>query len=208
DSGIGIPQEHLLKIFDPYFTTKQKGSGLGLSIVYSIIKNHHGDIDVGSNIGEGSTFHIYLPASSLTPPQMRESDEERHIDTIKGKVLLMDDADMVREVAMDMLNSLGFEVSLAKDGKEAVDIYAQARDEGSPFDVVIMDLTVPGGMGGIEAVKKLLAIDNDAKVIVSSGYAGDSVMAEFTKYGFKGAIPKPFRLWELKEAILKTIYSE
>ena len=155
DHGVGIPKEHLSRIFDPFFSTKQKGSGLGLTISYSIIKDHDGYIGVESKLGEGTRFDIYLPALERKIPEKRVS-EERPIEG-KGRVLLMDDEKLVLDVARQMLETLGYEVETAKDGAEAISLYREAKDSGSPFDVVILDLTVPGGMGGKEAIEKLFA---------------------------------------------------
>ena len=198
DQGIGIQKDHLLKIFDPYFTTKQKGTGLGLTTVYSIIDKHDGYITAESEPGMGTTFHIYLPASKKEITKAK--DIETHILTGKGKVLVMDDDEYVRDIAGEMLEHLEYEVVFAKDGTEAIEMYRK-----NPFNVVIMDLTIPGGMGGKEAVKKLLEIDSKARVIVSSGYSNDPVMANFEKYGFSGVVSKPYEIEELSKALYKVI---
>lgn len=198
DTGIGIPKEHLYKIFDPYFTTKQKGSGLGLTVVYSIIKSHEGYIKVDSELGKGTTFEIYLPA-------IPKKEKEKAVEPEKLRILVMDDEDMVLEVVKEMLRLLGHEVVGVKDGKEAVEAYKEAKQKANPFDVVILDLTVPGGMKGDEALRELKKIDPDVKAIVSSGYSNDPIMSEYEKYGFKAVIPKPYGLEELKEAIKKAL---
>jgi len=203
DRGIGIPEEHLQKIFDPYFTSKQKGSGLGLATAYSIVKRHDGCIQVKSELGVGSTFHIYLPASSkevLMGKQLRE-----RIPTGEAKILLMDDEELVREVGGEMLEVLGYEVEFAKDGAEAIELYKKAKESTHPFDAIILDLTIPGGMGGKEAVEKLIEIDPEVKAIVSSGYSTDPIMADFRKYGFSDVVAKPYKLNELGEALHKVI---
>ena len=203
DQGIGIPEEHLQKIFDPYFTSKQKGSGLGLATAYSIVKRHDGCIQVKSELGVGSTFSIYLPASSkevLIEKALRE-----RIPTGKGKILLMDDEEPVREVGGEMLEGLGYEVEFTKDGAEAIELYKKAKESAQPFDAIIVDLTVPGRIGGKEAVEKLIEIDPEVKAIVSSGYSTDPIMADFRKYGFSGVIAKPYKLKELGEALHKVI---
>ncbi len=203
DRGIGIPEEHLQKIFDPYFTSKQKGSGLGLATAYSIVKRHDGCIQVKSELGVGSTFSIYLPASSkevLIEKALRE-----RIPTGKGKILLMDDEEPVREVGGEMLEGLGYEVEFTKDGAEAIELYKKAKESAQPFDAIIMDLTIPGRMGGKKAVEKLIEIDPEVKAIVSSGYSTDPIMADFRKYGFSGVIAKPYELNELGEALHKVI---
>ncbi len=199
DHGLGIPKEHLLKLFDPYFTTKQEGSGLGLATAYSIIKKHGGYITADSELGVGTTVNFYLPASEKPVPA-KEGEEER-LPVGEGKVLVMDDEDSVREVAGDMLAQMGYEVAFAKDGAEAIELYKKANETARPFDAVIMDLTVPGGMGGKEALQALVAIDPEVKAIVSSGYSKDPVMAEFRKHGFKGVVAKPYRIQELGRAL-------
>lgn len=200
DNGIGIPENLIDKIFDPYFTTKQKGSGLGLAICQSIIRKHGGDIFVQSSQGDGSAFFIYLPASDK-PETISDSITETPKSSVQARILVMDDDEMVRNVAERMLSRLGNEVFLAKDGDEAIRLYQAAIDSGEPIQLVIMDLTIPGGMGGKEAVQEILKIDQKAKVIVSSGYSNDPVMAKFKDYGFSAAIIKPFQLQELTRVI-------
>ena len=195
DQGIGIQEEHLPRIFDPYFTTKQKGSGLGLASAYAIINKHHGHIAVESKPGVGTTFHIYLPAvEQQTTPQPGE-DRELLVGT--GKILVMDDEEMVRDVLERLLARLGYEAEFARDGGEALEIFVQAHGSGQTFAAVILDLTVPGGMGGKETMARLLDIDPQIKAIVSSGYSDDPIMADFQKYGFSGVIAKPYRISEL-----------
>jgi PAS domain S-box-containing protein len=199
DEGIGIPEEYLIKIFDPYFTTKKDGSGLGLTTVYSIIKNHDGAITVESQYGKGTTFHIYLPAT------VRAFHEEAGIfeRVIKGngKILVMDDEEIIRDVAQEILVHLGYTVKLCKDGNEALDCYRYALHEGEPFDAVIMDLTIPRGIGGKDLMKKLLEIDPKAKGIVSSGYSNDPVLANYRDYKFSGMVAKPYKVTELSEVL-------
>ena len=202
DQGVGIPKKYLSKIFDPFFTTKKRGSGLGLSTAYSIIKKHHGHIFAKSKVGEGSIFYLYLPASKKT--KIIEDIKEEFKG--KGRVLIMDDEEMILEVLGEMLNQLGYETEFAKDGYEAIDLYKKALLEKKPFDAVILDLTVPGSMGGEEAIKRLSEIDPDVKGIVSSGYSTDPIMADYKKYGFCGAIAKPYRMVDLAK-VLKDIIS-
>ena len=202
DQGIGIPHDYISKIFDPFFTTKQKGSGLGLASCYSILVNHGGYITVASEPGIGSTFTFYLPASA-EKFENRGAKEEVHSDG-KGKVLVMDDEDIIREMAQELLNGLGYEVELAGDGAEALTRYQEARASGVPVDAVIMDLTIPGGMGGEEAIQKLLAVDPEARAIVSSGYSNNPVMADYKKYGFSGVLAKPYKIAELS-AVLQSV---
>ena len=206
DHGIGILPEHLSRVFDPYFTTKQRGSGLGLATSYSIVKKHQGTITVESEPGEGSTFRIYLPASEnkVTRQQAGKSSE---LPKGQGRILVMDDDECIRETTRNILLVLGYEVELTRDGAEAIDAYREAREDGRPFDAVIIDLTVPGGMGGKETIGKLIEIDPAVKAIVASGYSNDPVLAEFGNYGFKGAVGKPYRLRDLGETVMKVIHS-
>jgi PAS domain S-box-containing protein len=202
DEGIGISADHLSKIFDPYFTTKQTGSGLGLATAYSIIQNHRGHISVESKLEKGSTFHVYLPASDQKVTQQLQENQE--LIAGKGKILIMDDEPIIREVLGKMLLTMGYEVESAGDGAQALALYTQAQDTGDPFVTVILDLTVPGGMGGKEAMERLLKIDPQVKAIVSSGYSDDPVMAGFLSYGFIDVIAKPYRISEL-DKVLKNI---
>ncbi len=199
DEGIGIPPNLISYIFDPYFTTKQEGSGLGLATAYSILRKHGGYIGVESEVGVGTTFYVYLPASeaelSVTDGGGKKEDIGR------GRVLLMDDEESVRDVAGRMLAHLGYDVECAEDGGKAIAIYEKAREEGEGFDVVIMDLTVPGGMGGQEAIGKLLEIDPGVRAIVSSGYSDDPVMAQYREYGFSGFLSKPYKMADIARVI-------
>jgi CheY-like chemotaxis protein len=203
DQGMGIHPDYIKKVFDPYFTTKQKGSGLGLSAAYNIVAKHDGQLTVDSELGEGTTFTILLPASTISPKTYDEKREE--IVTGQGRVLVMDDEDYIRELASAMLSKLGYEVAAAKDGQIAVDLYKQAIDEGSPFDAVILDLTVPGGMGGKETIKRLNEIDKNVRAIVSSGYSNDPVISNYTHYGFRGAVQKPYLLQEMSQVLRSVI---
>lgn len=204
DHGIGIPEEHLAKIFDPYFTTKQEGSGLGLASAYSIIKKHDGHITAESKLGEGTTFCIYLPASEKKIPIVKDTGASA-AGRGKGKVLVMDDDDTVRLVVGRMLGQCGYEAEFAEDGDKAIDLYKKAKETGQPFDAVIIDLIIPAGMGGKEAIKKLIEIDPDIKAIVSSGYSDDPVMSNFKEYGFKDAMAKPYEIADLRQMLHKVI---
>lgn len=197
DEGPGISSQELPKIFDPYFTTKKHGSGLGLTICYSIVKKHGGHISVQSVVGKGTGFTIYLPVSSGQAE--KEADEDMLISG-EGKVLLMDDEERVRQTAVEMLTFLGYDVELAEDGAEAVKLYKQAFLSGRPFDVVITDLTIRGGMGGRQALSELIKIDPGVKAIVSSGYASEALL-QYIKYGFYDVIAKPYRLQELGKVL-------
>lgn len=199
DTGKGIPADYLDKIFDPYFTTKQKGSGLGLAICYSIVKNHQGLIVVESEKDKGTTFHVYLKATDKYKASPDAGLEE--LVQGEGRILLMDDEEVIRDIGCEMLDHLGYEVKVASDGSEAVSLYRESLKAGNPYDVVIMDLTIPGGMGGQEAMAEIIKIDPQAKGIVSSGYANDQVMSNFKDFGFKAIIPKPYKI-ELLSRIL------
>lgn len=200
DSGIGIPAQYLERIFDPYFTTKEKGSGLGLAISYSIVRNHGGTIHVSSEVGKGSTISVYLPATADTHLAAPAPEKVRG-QTRKGKILIMDDEAMVRDVARAMITTLRHEVACAEHGEEAVMMYLQARQQGAPFDIVILDLTIRGGMGGEETIKKLLQIDPEVKAVVSSGYADDSVIADYQSYGFCATLNKPYTMKALSNTL-------
>jgi PAS domain S-box-containing protein len=205
DRGTGITAEHLPRIFDPYFTTKQNGNGLGLASAYAIIRKHDGHIDVTSVPGQGTTFTIYLPASP-TDTERRARMEENVISG-KGRILVMDDSASIRELLGEMLAFLGYDVAFAADGHEAIDSYTRSREDGAPFDAVIMDLTIPGGMGGKEAIRQLLTIDPAARVIVSSGYSNDPIMSDYQQFGFRAVIAKPYRISDLGNvlaAVLET----
>lgn len=203
DQGEGIPENQLSKIFDPYFTTKESGSGLGLATSYSIIKNHDGLITVESDFGVGTWFNIYLPASR--GKIITKKGEDKIPITPKGKILVMDDEEYVRDVAGQMLTKIGHDVEYAKDGSEALELYKKARESGKPFDAVILDLTVRGGMGGEETIKKLLEIDPGVRTIVSSGYSNDPVISNYKQFGFRGILNKPYKIYEVKKIIYEAL---
>ena len=201
DSGIGISAEHLQKIFEPYFTTKQRGSGLGLTSAYSIVKNHGGIILTESTQNKGSTFHIYLPATKKPLVKGGKRMTAEKAGQAGGKILVMDDEEIIRKMLKNMLSLAGYTVELSADGAEALEKYQQAIKERDPFSAVIMDLTIPGGMGGKEAIQKLLEIDPNAVAIVSSGYATDAIMSDYKAYGFKAVIAKPYSAKQLQETL-------
>jgi PAS domain S-box-containing protein len=199
DHGSGMSQEHLTKIFDPFFTTKQNGRGLGLTSTYTIIKSHNGHISVESELGTGTTFAIYLPATEKQhrPKQNKTSKVPRG----RRKILVMDGDDIVREICGEICQRLGYAVELAEDGSQAIELYRKAWETGQPFDGMIVDLTIPNGIGGKETVKIVRKINPDVKMIVASGYAHGPVMEGVNKYGFTSVITKPYKLEELREAL-------
>jgi len=195
DQGSGISKKNIQKIFDPFYTDKLNGTGLGLSIAYSIINKHNGYIDVESKVNYGTTFYLFLPASK----KIRKKDINKKIpyNERKGKILLMDDETILLEAISIIIKKIGYEVELAKDGSETIKKYLKAIELGKPFDIVILDLTIPGGMGGKKTIEKLLEINPDIKAIVSSGYSTDPVMSNFTAYGFCGVLAKPYDVNDL-----------
>lgn len=203
DTGIGIPETYRGKIFDPYFTTKQKGSGLGLATSYSITKNHGGYIEVVSVQNKGTTFFIFLPACvseiEKEAPQQSVGAGQKQ----KRRILLMDDEEIIREVAQGMLEMLGDDVELACHGEEAIGKYQGALLSGNPFDLVILDLTIKGGMGGKETIQKLQEIDPEVRAVVSSGYSDNSVVASYREHGFQGVLNKPYNIKDLSACLDK-----
>jgi PAS domain S-box-containing protein len=203
DKGIGMPKELIPKIFDPFFTTKAKGHGLGLATCYSIVKRHDGCIEVESEMGAGSTFHIYLPASTESVSSAANSSVAVHRGS--GIFLVMDDEDMIREIITDMLISLGYTVVCTQDGKEAIDFFQTETKNNRPLSGMIFDLTVPGGMGGRAAVAEIRKLNREIPVFVASGYAEDPVMKNPAEYGFMASICKPFNINELSAMLNKYI---
>jgi len=207
DQGPGIAKDVLPKIFDPYFSTKQrglqKGMGLGLTICHAVVQKHGGAIAVESAPEAGTTFHLYLPATlklsgaEKAPPPAGVARA--------GQVLVMDDDAVVRKVVGMALQSMGHEVELTADGDAAVESYLKAKNLGRPFDVVILDLMVPAGMGGKETIQALLMIDPGVKAVLMSGYGEDPVVLEHERYGFKGALPKPFDHEKLQEILCRVM---
>lgn len=201
DEGCGIPEAELGNIFDPYFTTKPGGTGLGLASTHSIICKHEGLILVTSNVGTGTTLTIYLPSAGGAPSEQRSEKVITPGEHAGGSILVMDDDEMIRHLAYEILEELGYECKTCINGEDAISVYKAALDAGSPFSAVIMDLTIPGGMGGKEAAKHLLDIDPGARLIVSSGYSNDPVMAEYNAYGFRGAVAKPYKVQQLAHVL-------
>jgi signal transduction histidine kinase len=202
DEGCGIADEDQKRIFDPYFTTKAGGTGLGLASTYAIIRKHDGQITVSSIPGMGTTFTILLPSLGeiFTPEDVKGYTTVAGHGT--GSILVMDDDEMVRELAAITLRRFGYAITTCVNGSEAISLYRSAREEGNPFSLVIMDLTIPGGMGGIEAARQILAFDSGAHLIVSSGYSEDPVMANYTDYGFCASIEKPYRVEDISGILL------
>lgn len=203
DTGPGINPEHRARIFDPYFTTKQHGHGLGLPTVYSIVRRHGGHVEVDSQPGRGTTFRFWLPALRHAPRSARPPSGEP--GALQGRVLFMDDEPAIRKLGAGLLRRLGLEVTLAVDGAEAVRLFEEARSRNQPYDVVVMDLTVPGGMGGREALDRLRQIDPHVRAVVSSGYSSDPVLANHRAYGFCGMIAKPYQL-DVFEQVLREAF--
>ena len=209
DEGVGIPEKYIKRIFDPYFTTKAKGNGLGLATAYSIIKNHNGLLTVESEVHVGTTFTIYLPAAPAMEQEQPIEAPAKVTQEIKGtgRVLVVDDEDAIRDLVEFTLTRLGYEVSQAATALLGVELYQQRLRAGKRFDLVILDLTLPGGMGGKEALKKLIEIDPTVNAIVSSGYATDATMSRYQDFGFRGVIAKPYEAAELGKIVHETIES-
>ena len=205
DEGSGISAENLKRIFDPYFTTKKEGNGLGLASCYSIIQNHKGLIAVDSIIGKGSTFSVYLPKSAHaeSAEEVNESakPEEDTVHTGSGRILVMDDMEAMMTVAGEIIGMLGYEVTLTRDGEEAIEVYKSAKEAGAPFAAVVFDLTVPGGMGGEEACNILREYDPNLLAIASSGYSTSNIMSDWKASGFDAVVPKPYRIKEMSAAL-------
>jgi signal transduction histidine kinase len=201
DTGEGIRPEHLSRIFDPYFTTKSSGTGLGLAAVYSIVKKHGGQIDVESVFGRGTTFRIWLPALRQGAVRVATQVPWGTLPRLRGRVLFMDDEQIIRDMATTLLRRFGLEVVCAEDGALAVEQYRTALAEGRRFDLVIMDLTVPGGMGGLAALARLRELDPAVKAIVSSGYSSDPVLANHREHGFIAVVAKPYEVGELEKVL-------
>ena len=195
DTGPSIPPENLSRIFDPYFTTKRNGSGLGLATAYSIIKSHEGHIMVDSEVGVGTTFTFYLPA--IPSAVLYTEEAEYQLYNGRGRILLMDDEKMVRHIISDMLRHLGYEVDAAPDGMEAIRMYREAVESDHPYDVMIVDLTVPGGLGGTDVAAILLPDFPEAKLVVTSGYTNNPVLLNYAEYGFCATIQKPYTIQQL-----------
>lgn len=203
DQGHGIKEKDIKHIFDPFFTTRPAGTGLGLSTAYSIVIKHNGHIDFETSEGTGTTFKVYLPASE-TEPSEKPDQAERPMEG-EGNILLLDDEELILSSLSEMLESWGYKVTCTKKGPEAIEQFTKAKESARPFDLVIMDLTLPGGIGGKDVIKQLKEIDADVKAIVSSGYSHDPVMANFEKYGFCGVLAKPYKIEDLNRVLNKAL---
>ncbi|MEW6527953.1 MAG: PAS domain S-box protein [Spirochaetota bacterium] len=201
DQGVGIPKEVLPKIFDPFFTTKSLGQGLGLATSYSIIARHQGTIEVESEPGKGTTFYIYIPATKKEPEEQQKVEERKVLKG--GRVLVMDDEPMMRDIMVRFLEHLGFNAVVVDDGRDAIDLYIKEKESGAPFNALIFDMTVKGGLGGKEAIEEIRKMDKDILAFVMSGYHADPVLANPQNYGFNGGLCKPFTLEELEVMLAK-----
>jgi PAS domain S-box-containing protein len=211
DRGTGIHPDYLQRIFDPFFTTRKDANGLGLAVCYSVVRQHGGEITVDSRPGIGATFHVLLPASGASLPEAApqgagsSSKPAEDAKPVRRRILVMDDEEIVRNVATEVLGVMGYDSDGVGNGEEAIEAYSKAKAEGVPYSAVIMDLSVPVGMGGKEAVSRVLEIDPAARVIVSSGYSSDPVMADFRSFGFCGVIAKPYRIGELRQLLSRIL---
>jgi CheY-like chemotaxis protein len=208
DTGAGIAAGVKDRIFDPYFTTKKRGSGLGLATAYAIVDRHHGMIHVDSTEGTGTLVTILLPASpGKSAPAPDTDGDETRAPTGEGRILVMDDVPALVELYESALQSLGYEVTSVSDGNDAVREYVRAQEGGRPFDLVVMDLTIPGGKGGRDTMRDLLRIDPSVRAVVASGYSNDPIMANHREHGFKGALRKPFTVKVMAELIREILGS-
>jgi two-component system, cell cycle sensor histidine kinase and response regulator CckA len=203
DHGCGIPPENLGRIFDPYFTTKKHGSGLGLATVHSIVKKHLGHISTESTPGQGTTFRVWLPAAHGASAGGGDIGSRAPMGAgeARPRILFMDDEQAIQQLGGSILRRIGYDVTVASDGAEAVREYGEAMRAGRPYSAVILDLTIPGGMGGGKALEQLLKLDPEVKAIVSSGYSNDTVLSNYQAYGFRGMVSKPYETADLALAV-------
>ena len=199
DTGVGIPLEHMPKLFDPFFTTKPNGTGLGLASTFSIVKRHGGHLDVQSELGNGTECHVYLPFD--TENRVEPTKIVSHQPARQGRVLVMDDEDAVRRVTSSFLMRLGYEVALAVDGREAIEIFHRSVRDGQRFAFIILDLTVPGGLGGRETLESIREIDSGVAAIATSGYSNDPILSSPETYGFRAGLAKPYSRQEFLSLI-------
>lgn len=207
DEGPGIPADIMDRVFDPYFSTKprgtQKGMGMGLSVAWGIVQNHGGHIGITSSEQEGTTVTLYLPAVPET--QSLKTALAEMEGPLRAKILVMDDEPMLRQLAEAVMDHLGYQCETARHGKEAVAKYKEAMDKGEPFDMVILDLTVKGGMGGIPAMAQLLTVDPNVKAVIYTGYSADPILENYRLYGFQGALPKPYAIKDMADMIRRVL---
>lgn len=203
DSGRGIAEEDIPRIFDPFFTTRPDGHGLGLSISHSIVKKHGGLITVDSKVEQGTTFSVYLPASGEAASSEKAGATEA--GERGARLLLVDDERMIVDSVSTGLELSGYEVRSAEDGAVAIEMYREAMEKGHPFDAVVIDLTIPGGMGGEATIKRLSELDPEVRAIVASGYSNDRVMSNFRDYGFRGVIAKPYAVKDLIDLLRQVL---
>lgn len=201
DEGCGISPEHTVKIFDPYFTTKKAGTGLGLASAYSIIHRHDGHITVDSVVGKGTVFTIYLPVIDSPSTDHLIGTAPRKIFHHVGNILVMDDEEMILDVAKTILVHLGYNAATSTNGEETIELYKASVKSGTPFKAVIMDLTIPGGLGGKQVAERILNLYPLACLIVSSGYSNDPIMANYKEYGFSAAITKPYSMKDFEQVL-------
>jgi two-component system cell cycle sensor histidine kinase/response regulator CckA len=206
DQGMGIPGEHIKKIFDPFFTTKRDGTGLGLSTAYSIMKAHGGYLDVEASPGEGAVFYFYLPAES--GPAAGSPKKKARLYRGSGRILVMDDDEELLTVYKRVLRRLGYSPVLVHEGSEALEAYREAREAGEPFDCVILDLTIPGGLGGKATIEELIRLDPGVRAVLASGYAGGRLRMDYRRCGFKAFVEKPFDIYDLSEVLWRILQSE
>jgi CheY-like chemotaxis protein len=198
DSGPGIPEKDLPRIFEPYFNRREGASGLALPTAYAIVQKQGGHIAIESAPGAGTSVSVYIPSSTERTAPDPPAAETRPA----GRILVMDDEEAIRKIAVQMLALLGYDAETARDGTEAIAVYQEARARGNPFSGIVVDLTVPGGMGGKETIEKLREIDPAVKAIVSSGYSDDPIMSEYRAYGFSGVVEKPWNVAKMREVLL------
>jgi PAS domain S-box-containing protein len=203
DEGEGIPESNLSRIFDPYFTTRPTGSGLGLAIVHSIVGRHGGHVDVETEVGRGTSFSIHLPATEAELEPVAEPAPRGVL--AGGRILVLDDEAEIRQLLTGMLEQLGFTCVALADGRIVIDAFARARGEGKPYTAVILDLTIPGGVGGLETIERLREIDPDVRAIVSSGYSDDPVVADHRRHGFAACLAKPYTIDHLREVLVAVL---
>lgn len=202
DTGVGIKPEHLSRVFDPYFTTKSNGNGLGLASAYSIVKKHEGDITVESVVGHGTTFRVYLPAHDERIEDPKVTTKEGNMLTHgSGKLLVLEDDKMLARMVKVMLVNLGYDVVTVSTGNQAIEQYREAMTSGQPFSGCLIDLTLAGSINGAETLLHLKEMDPNVRALVCSGYSNDQVIANFRAHGFRGVVPKPYSIEDISKAV-------